>query len=604
MPQLPTLDGNTVGTAARRPNYERPLDVSQGEREATSALVSVGNAVDLVDERIAQDDALRAQAAITQEYAAFNAKERVASQGRNADGHVARVTEWWDKTASEYSGALAPRSARIVNQQLLRARTASLADASVYQAGQLNASHVEAFGLAQKALVGRAIAEANDAAVIAGPGGAAQAARMVLLDMQTNTENFAKVQGKGEDWVRAQMLAAATDVHAEVISSLEENDPAAAAAYYRAHKEQIDPRLYDTLEKGIRKASAANDATAAVDQAWAQLGPKNYNDPVPTDKMAAEIRTLFKDDPDRRKMALAELNERTLLHNKAQAEFSAANTNGALGVYQRTRSLGQVEKSIEYLALAPKDQLQVSNYITNLQASQLAKQEAALNRDEAAIRRQAAQQLRTFAPYYNAVSDPEVLSSMTRQQVAALEVQIGPAYVQQLLQRYDSITRSETKLAEAKVDREDMLSVLGTMGLDPKTKKKDQQAVVGETMSRMERAVADAQLREKRPLTREEKNAVMRGEAARTVLVAGSWFGSDEVPVATLTAEQLDRVKLPTNAKAVNDLKAKLSALYAASGDPQYEPTEANLRRLYLQLSPAEGGVGSSTARYITAPRN
>ncbi len=614
MPQVPILEGNSVGTAPRRPAYERPLDVSQGEKEASVALLSTANFVDVIDERTAQDDALRAQAAITEEYGKFQAKERVASQGRNAEGHTDRVNDWWGKAASDYKEALSPRAQRIVDRQLVRARATSMADASVFQEMQLQKSHAEAYELSTKATVGRAIREASDNYTIAGTVGAAQAARVVLNDLKTSATEFARVQGKPAEWVEAQMLAASTEVHVEVIGQMAEVNAKAASEYFKEHKDQIDPRVADKLSQQLTKAVTADTATAGVDEALAKFGPKSLNDPF--DEVAASkfLREKFENNADARRLAIAELGQRREQHNRAQAEFTAANTNSALAVFQTTKSIAQMEKSQEYLALAPKEQIGLTTYVTKLQAEKASLAAAYASRNEAEIRRQIAQQTRTYMPFYNAMRDPALLAGMSRNQVLALQMQIGPELAGNLLTLHDSIAKSESKLAEAKIDYSDMQAILLKMGYDPKTKNDDKKAEIGLITSRMERAADMEQQRVKRVLTREEKFKVMQEEAASTVIMKESWFNWDrEVPVAALDSSRIGDVRLdmstlkltpqdlaeagfkpgekPKTAEFISRALANLRA--ADPKNPRYADTHENRVRLYLRLQGRAGTIVS-----------
>ncbi|MGL4648580.1 MAG: hypothetical protein ACRC1H_04165, partial [Caldilineaceae bacterium] len=181
----------------------------------------------------------------------------------------------------------------------------------------------------------------------------------------------------------------------------------------------------------------------------------------------------------------------------------------------------------------------------------------------------------------------------------------GPELTGDLLKRYDSITKSPAKLAEAKVDHEDMQSVLASMGLDPLTKNQSQKVLIGDVKSRMERAVDVAQQKSGKVLTREEKNAVMREEAARRVSIGNTWLGLGDpemVPAAALSAEQLAKVEIPRD--RIEKVRAQLAAARARNPDePLYEDTPDNLRRAYLALPKDKGGLGSITAPYLPVPR-
>ena len=159
---------------------------------------------------------------------------------------------------------------------------------------------------------------------------------------------------------------------------------------------------------------------------------------------------------------------------------------------------------------------------------------------------------------------------------------------QHLLQRWDTMQKPGAKL-QAQMDQQDFDHVADQLKLKPYDPRKteDQKRALGELKFRVEQVIDRAQAAKKGALDRQEKMELMRQEMARTVAVPGWLWGADQVPVIQLTPDQASKVAVPDGERAMI-VEALRAANARDPANPAYAPTEANVRRLFLQLqSPA-----------------
>jgi hypothetical protein len=204
----------------------------------------------------------------------------------------------------------------------------------------------------------------------------------------------------------------------------------------------------------------------------------------------------------------------------------------------------------------------------------------------------------TNADEYLRFTNPEALARMSRPEVEATKALFGLDGAKHLLDRFDALKTAAGRM-DAKMDKDDFNNIATSMGLDPaaklgSTKGKE----LGDLHFRTEQAILAAQ-RERGPkgaLTREEKYELVKREVAKTVTLKQTFLhGKDEASVATLTADQLERVVVPDSAKAeLTQLLAKGNK--ADPSNPAFFPTEANMRKLYLRkLSPYGAVIPDAT---------
>ncbi|MFA7322041.1 MAG: hypothetical protein WC000_11310, partial [Dokdonella sp.] len=355
------------------------------------------------------------------------------------------------------------------------------------------------------------------------------------------------------------------------------------AKYFKDNKDQIAGTSYDEIGKLVDTASAANDGEQAAGAVWESQGPKGYNDPVLLDKMEAEVRKQYPNDAARAKAGIAALRERVAAHNSTQAEVKAGAINSVMDVYSKTRSLAAVQKSPEWQALGGADRMKVEDYITGSQNAALSRANAMLNRDVLTEQRNQQRLRQQGFGAYLAYSNPDTLNGMSESQIQSLLPELGSDLTGHLMEKKRGLTPKT--LAEAKIDNDDFNSAAARMGLKPFSRDDHDKEAVGEVKSRVERVLDMEQRQKGKPLTREEKNAVVSREIARTVTVEGFWSNTDK-PAISLTAQDLARIKVPSADRS--QIAQAMAKAYQSNPRPDLEPTETNIRRWYARSkSPA-----------------
>lgn len=584
MPRVPLSTGPQGVTQAQNGGYLQQVDTGVTGRAVGQALERVSDNVDRIAERDAQDQAWRTQADINTAWVQWNAKESEASRGVNAKGYAQRVQQWWRDAAQTYGKDLSPPAQRLVGRSLMQAQVSALDGASRHENQELDRSRAEALDGSLQAEVSRGAA-----------GGPSAAAGSVGI-IQTNLREFAAATGKPAEWVASNELKYTTALHANVISALVQTDPAKAQEYFTANKGQIDGTRHDEIGKTINATSAVNDGDKAAGQVWASVGPRGYNEPVQLDRMEAQLRELYPNDAPRRQAAIAALRERAAAHNAAQAETNAGNTNAVYALLDGGAQMARVMRTPAWLALPAAEQHKIMLQRESEAAARESRAAAAEQREFTRQQRAERQLLIGNGDAYLRYSDPDVLARMTRPQVEATRAVFGLEGAQHLLARFDALQKPGA-IAEARIDKQDFEHVAETMGLDPfNAKTPEKKKALGELQFRVEQLINIAQQSKKQALTRDEKMALMQGELSRQVTVNPGWFSSNkQVPVIQLSPDQAQRVVVPEAEKA--KIADALRAMAASDPkNPDYAPTEDNVRRLYLARQ-------SRAASLIAAPK-
>jgi hypothetical protein len=153
-----------------------------------------------------------------------------------------------------------------------------------------------------------------------------------------------------------------------------------------------------------------------------------------------------------------------------------------------------------------------------------------------------------------------------------------------LLQRWDSLQNKDALLT-SKMDAEQFNAIANQFNLNPFEPKKSesQKAELGTLHNNINGLLEQAAKEKRQPLTREEKENIMRKEMAKTVTVGGmmpfGWSDSSK-PIAQLSDEERKKVIVPSAAR--QEISAKMAERYKSSQDPMFAPTEDNLRNWYL----------------------
>jgi hypothetical protein len=181
------------------------------------------------------------------------------------------------------------------------------------------------------------------------------------------------------------------------------------------------------------------------------------------------------------------------------------------------------------------------------------------------------------------LSQPEVLSKMTKAQIMNMLPEIGHTNTERLLKQHASWQGDQAKLSEAQLDNDMFKSALSVAGIDPSPKNTDQEAnfKVWNLRSQVEARVGAAQQQKGKPLTSEEKREVISKTVSETVLTP-AWFGltTDAKVAATLTPGELAKSSVDVGGGKLIPLSSIPTAEYAY--------VEKSLRARGITPSPTE----------------
>lgn len=585
MPSIPISQGVRVREQALQGGYQNNIDVSSGTRAVAQGLDALGEGVDRYQRQQAETQAWQAQDAIYRQYRDWLTNEQKASQGEKAAGFTERVDAWWEEAKKQHTEALSPLAQQIVGRSLGAIRRSAYDNATAYQTQQLDIANSAAFNAG--------ISSLGQAAISATPD---MRAAMVEQGLKTIRARAAE---KGVD-ASPDELKFTTGVHTNVLSAMVQVDPAKAREYYNANRDQIDATRHDEINRTIERAGAANDGERAAAEVWSTGGPKSYAEPVSSDVLQAQIDKRFANDPERRKAATAALKERIAAFNQAQGEHTTAATNTVYQLMQQGVPLSKLKAMPEWGTLVALNAKAADGIEYMIEQRALHRAQTADALEGAELKRLQRQQhllsIKNWDEYAKA-QDPAVLAGMPRAAIQALAPVIGQDNTEKLLAKKDKLDNPAT-VAEAKIDDDQFKAFVERVlpGVVSKKKPTAEEKLLLIQMRNQVESTLDAEQRgAKRPLTREEKDAIIQREVNRTVTVPGGWFSSDQQrPVIALTPAQQKKAVIPEDVRrrAVTLMNVRLSEATTDAERQRYAPTPENLRDFVFrnpELFPTNG---------------
>lgn len=583
MPQVPVYEGPRVRSAPLQPALQDVGAMTTGARDQQrggAALTQAGDILDKTLDREAQRAAFDAETRVTANFLEWEQQIRTQRQGAKAAG-VVEDTDAFLREQSEAVGKdLSPYAKSIANKSLGRLVLRARASAMGFQNDQL-----------EKAYDTSLVAAKQSAIQLAAANPVPENIEIAVADVTRKNAEWAARRGWTPEVLTAQNLKDTTELHSNVIKTMQQLDPKAAEVYFEKFKKQIDGTRYDEIAGPLRKLAAEQDGEQLAGAVWNELGPKSDAQPVELDKMLSVVNEKFKDDPTRRKAAAAAVKEQAAAFNASQRERAYGNTNTVMQALASGTSFSQVQRMPEFQALPGQQKMQIIEHQdaranaaesrAASRASRAASEEqraltAEIRRDKFAERRAVEN-----GNYYK-YNDPEFLKNASPAQIQALAPEVGVEQARHLMDKKQQLMQSPKKEIEAKVDKQDFDAFVRRMGIDPLDKDTKKAGLVGEVQFRVEQLIAAEQATQKRELTRAEKNVIMNKEVARTATVDGGWFSSNTAkPIISMTAEDLSKVVIPAAERT--DAVRALQELYKRNpNNAAYAPTEDNLKRLYL----------------------
>lgn len=189
-----------------------------------------------------------------------------------------------------------------------------------------------------------------------------------------------------------------------------------AATYWAANREQVaDTELRTRVDETLRGRTTEVLAMEAVDQVWAELGPKDDRTTLEEDKLEARLRALTRDDPDKYKAGLAELGVRMQAHQRAVEQRAKQFIDPLLDAIFKGATAGEIMARPEYGKLEQSERIQIFDRAQSADEARRAARERAADRafTQGQRERTLAEQAKfaEFAAYAN----PELLKSQTGQ---------------------------------------------------------------------------------------------------------------------------------------------------------------------------------------------
>ena len=405
-----------------------------------------------------------------------------------------------------------------------------------------------------------------------------ESVRSNIEDINNAIYTTGKTKGLSAEQITAAQREALSQTHMNVVKSmLEKEDTDGASAYFKEYSKQMSGVQVADAQKMLNQADNAKVAISTSNQLWSEMGPKSYNEPVDIYKMEQKAREMFPDSPTKSAAVITELRNRKAAFDSSESEFVSANVNAVGKLMQSGKSLNQIKASPEFNALPGAKQNELSNFITDRNHMLWARS----GEDQIRMERDTAR--KNIAAYFD-YTDPTKLAGMKRDEVAALFPKIGIEHTANLLQRWDSLQNKDALLT-SKMDAEQFNAIANQFNLNPFEPKKSeaQKAELGTLHNNINGLLEQAAKEKRQPLTREEKENIMRKEMAKTVTVGGMMpFGLSDSskPIAQLSDEERKKVVVPPAARL--EISAKMAERYKSTQDPMFAPTEDNLRNWYL----------------------
>ncbi len=576
MPTVPTYQGPQVRMQALQavPQQGARSDAAFGGvagrqmADLGGALGSLGTAHDGIQEREDQTKAFKAEAAITESWMKWDSDARTKYRGENVGDYVPNADAWWKKAASETASGLSPRAQSLIDRSLGARRLQAMQSVGAFVNSERERHADDAYAADVEASIRFGLSTGTPDSTV--------------LQVRDKIAAVAVRKGWTIEQMQSEMIRTLSPLHVGIMREMmQSGNSGAATAYFEKYKGGLTDQAKATMLGAVKESSENTLAESAASQAWGALGPRILNDPVKLFDMEEHIRSALKGNPDAMNKAVSSLRQRAQAFNAQQAEVKAASVSQVWGLIDSGKSLPTVMRSDAWLGLTDKDRRDIRRDMEAEAATRASRQAAEASRDYTALQRNEHLQLLRNGDQYLTASDPEVLSKMSRAQVEALRGRFGLEATKQLLTKHEALSKPG-KLIEAKMDKQDFDTVADSLGLKPYAPKSESESrKLGQLQYRVEQLIDRRQSEEKRPLTRQEKAELMRQEMARTVVVDGFWSDST-VPVIQLSAEQVSKVIVPSGERA--KVAQALQEMYRRDPtNPDYAPTEDNVRRTYLR---------------------
>lgn len=256
MPQVPVTPRTQLRAIPTTPMHARDTGDVQAFVDGAQSLGDVNTEALLREQEVRNADRLlAATAAVQEEYRTFETGLR-DRRGVNAWGVTTDVAKWWEEAAKRHTEGLENDvQRRHFGEQVTKLRAQSLDTASTFESDQRRVS------LDTSAKAARSAATNFAAANHMNPDAVESSKRDVLasLDITAHLNGWDSVTAAVE---RGKAL---TDFHKQMIVAKIDSDPSGAAAYFEAHKDEIDGTVRSDVHEFVKKGAVREQAQAVVD---------------------------------------------------------------------------------------------------------------------------------------------------------------------------------------------------------------------------------------------------------------------------------------------------------------------------------------------------
>ncbi len=360
MPQVPIYNGPQVRSAPLQQTMQRAPDVSSGLQAVGRGLQNVGEAIDQIDMRNAQDEAFKIEAQIRNDWQQQRAALRQQYKGEQADQYKAAADEWWTKARETYGADANPRARALAGKNIGQFMLSAQADTIGYVEGEKTRAREINFRTLQDTLV-------REAAETINPANAAAVSAVTSKRIRENAIAYAAANGMGSDVGESMARQQLDKYHATVALSLAGRPGGAEAAksYLTEFGGEMDladrERVMDRIEVESTRAT-----TKAAKDMFGNLRLFVERGGFPSKKQVDDLAALDSN-------LAATLQSAINAERKAQrAEAGGASIKTDLGAYFKARD--------EILAGKPVDVLTYRDRVSRSDLEELKKMQEKLGK--------------------------------------------------------------------------------------------------------------------------------------------------------------------------------------------------------------------------------
>lgn len=575
MPQIPLYDGPQVSL--------KPIQFDQANADsfggarakalaaAGAGMSNLGQSLDRIVDREVQTEVFNAEAKIKDAYTTWSQEAAKNRQGEAAKGIAKDATDWWTKTSQEYTKDLSPMAQRMLARSITQQSVAARQTMGAYENQQLDAANQIARKATTQSSIDSAVANPSDANI------AIQKAN-ILAAWKGEAGKY------DEKTFNTIVNGEMSRMHEAVFNKLFVDNPGAAKIYYEVNQKEISGQVKDNIAARLKVGLADAEGGAAAREVFkTEMVGKGLNDAIPYDAMDAKLVERFGNDAEKLKSARAELDRQVAMRNKTQTEFNAGAIEGVYAQLNQNVPLSKVMRSQAWADLPAQTQRQIKQGVED-------RWHALQIRDEQNRARKMRELEISSAPELLRLSQPEVLSKMSREDIMLKMPELGPDNTARLMQTWQQYQTNQIKLSQATVDNDAFKSILAGAGIDPNPVRTNMEGAkrVLDLRNQVEITLGQMQQGQRRELTALEKQKVMQDIIHAEVLRPAF------LPGRVKNEKVVDLKPGDLNTSSVNISVDGKSYTFALRRIPEYEYEAAERQLIKEGIAPTPAAVAQA----------